>query len=154
MPKKKYDFPTYGPNVPTLYNRWKSIRQRCRNPRHQRYPDYGGRGIDMSPLWDDFKRFALDVGLPPLLGGVPNFRDYSLDRIDVHRGYEPGNVRWADLYTQGGNRRASSSQRRRIEYATPWPFGVLADEKDGAKEEQEYAQRWLEGRVKKDEYSW
>jgi hypothetical protein len=33
--------------------------------------------------------------------------DYSLDRIDPTRGYEPGNVRWATPYEQSCNTRRS-----------------------------------------------
>lgn len=40
----------------------------------------------------------------------PRPEKHSLDRIDGDKGYEPGNLRWADALTQGQNKRG----RRRI----------------------------------------
>ncbi len=80
-----------------LYHTWSSMRSRCRNPEHHAYHNYGGRGIQVSPLWDDFPPFISDVGeRPPGL---------MLDRIDNNGNYEPGNVRWATKKRQMHNRR-------------------------------------------------
>src|SRR6516162_8734373 len=40
-----------------LYHRWNGIKQRCRNPHHRGYKNYGGRGILIHPDWLDFKTF-------------------------------------------------------------------------------------------------
>ncbi len=75
------------------------MKRRCLNPKHPAYANYGGRGIIVCPEWqNDFFSFLASVGMKPE-------GKYSLDRIDNGKGYEPGNVRWADLYTQNSNRR-------------------------------------------------
>jgi len=122
-----------------LYARWVSARQRCRNPRHPRYADWGGRGIEFDARWDDFATFLADMGEPP----GRNYADYSLDRIDVDGPYAPGNVRWATRIEQGANKR--NAAQRTAEYRTPWPFGVLAEAKDGFTDESEAAVRYLLG---------
>lgn len=81
------------------YKRWKSIKQRCTNPKNPSYKNYGGRGITMCAEWAaSFERFFADVGECPGPG-------LSLDRIDNDGNYEPGNVRWATNSEQMRNRR-------------------------------------------------
>jgi hypothetical protein len=81
------------------YYAWKSMKERCLDPRHHAYRNYGGRGVTVCAEWQqDFALFLAEVGMRP-----PG--RYSLDRIDNERGYEPGNVRWADSRTQNRNRR-------------------------------------------------
>jgi hypothetical protein len=75
--------------------------QRCENPRNKKYPIYGGRGIRVSERYHSFESFLADVGLKPF----PK-RLYSLDRVDVNKGYELGNLRWATAKTQRLNQRA------------------------------------------------
>jgi len=83
-----------------LYERWKNMRKRCRNPSHPKFELYGGRGITVCGRWDDFELFLKDVApLGPCPPGM------SIDRIDNCRGYEPGNVRWASTQEQLANRR-------------------------------------------------
>lgn len=81
---------------------WNSMIQRCHNPNNVGYRNYGGRGIAVCEEWrckeHGFSRFLAHVGPKP-------FAEYSLDRIDNSRGYEPGNVRWTDIETQNRNRR-------------------------------------------------
>lgn len=98
-----------------MYNRWVNMRQRCRNPNNPRYADWGGRGIWFHPLWDDFAVFLQMVGEPP----GRRYDLYSLDRIDNDGPYAPGNVRWS-----------TAAQQRANQYRQPWPFGVLANQKD------------------------
>ena len=40
-----------------LYAIWNSMRQRCNNPNHKAYKNYGGRGITICKEWDDFGEF-------------------------------------------------------------------------------------------------
>lgn len=76
---------------------WDSMLQRCCNPNHKSFEYYGGRGIQVCKRWHAFENFLADMGeVPPGM---------SLDRVDVNRGYEPGNCRWATAKEQGRNRR-------------------------------------------------
>jgi hypothetical protein len=84
---------------PPGYRRWCHMKARCNNPKNKDYHRYGGRGIKVCDRWaKSFDDFLADVGLPP-------DRSLQLDRIDNNRGYEPGNVRWANLYDQQVNSR-------------------------------------------------
>jgi hypothetical protein len=74
--------------------------ERCLSPACHEWPYYGGRGIGVVAEWTGdggFERFLAHMGPRPSAG-------HSIDRIDNDRGYEPGNVRWADRFTQAQNR--------------------------------------------------
>lgn len=89
--------PIHGGAGTATYRSWNSMIERCFNPRHHAYARYGGKGITVCAEWrDSFEAFLRDVGQRP--DGM------TLDRIDNTRGYEPGNVRWADWVTQQRNR--------------------------------------------------
>lgn len=76
-----------------------SIIQRCHNPRNPAFASYGGRGIRVCETWrGSFDAFLADVGRRP----GPEF---SVERIDNDRGYEPGNCRWATRTEQNRNTR-------------------------------------------------
>ena len=92
--------PTHGMSRTPMYVLWTAMIQRCTNPNHGRFADYGGRGITVCDQWrHDFAAFYAHVGDRP--------EGMSLDRIDNDRGYEPGNVRWASHAEQRANRRES-----------------------------------------------
>jgi len=74
---------------------------RCHNPKHVYFRNYGGRGISVCEEWrgdGGFERWLDYVGPKP----SPK---HTLDRVDNNRGYEPGNVRWATATQQQRNRR-------------------------------------------------
>lgn len=87
------------------YGRWTQMMRRCHNAAAERYPDYGGRGITVTPEWRDPKTFCdwLDANL----GACPS--GHSMDRIDNDGNYEPSNVRWASAHTQRVNARAKAA---------------------------------------------
>lgn len=85
---------------------------RCVNPNAEHYIDYGGRGIGISPRYYEggFSKTGRRFGkyhpenLIADIGPRPS-PEYSLDRINNNKGYEPGNLRWATQQEQNDNRR-------------------------------------------------
>jgi len=90
---------TIGRVQPPEYQIWAQIKQRCFNPNHPKYKDYGGRGITMDPRWKkSFTVFLADVG--------PREADnLSIERVDNEKGYFPENCKWADSFVQNKNKR-------------------------------------------------
>lgn len=80
---------------------WINLFRRCYSENSADYKNYGARGIKVCDSWhgdDGFWNFINDVGLR-------QSKKYSLDRIDVNKGYTKENVRWADAKTQAQNKR-------------------------------------------------
>lgn len=80
-----------------VYMAWSNMIERCRNPNHPRFQDWGGRGIRVCERWSVFENFLSDMGEPP--------NGLEIDRIDNDGNYEPGNCRWTDRKTQMRNTR-------------------------------------------------
>ena len=82
-------FSTHGESKTAEYRAWTLIKNRTCNPNGMDYKDYMGRGITICEEWKyDFPAFLAYVGKRPS-------NKHSIDRIDVNKGYEPGNTRWA-----------------------------------------------------------
>jgi len=71
------------------------MRARCNNPKNEKYPSYGAKGIKVCDRWSVFANFLADMGNRP--------RGHTIDRIDGSKGYEPGNCRWATPKQQQRN---------------------------------------------------
>ena len=106
-----------------LYSTWASMIQRCTNPNHRAYRNYGGRtpAITVCDRWRDPWLFAEDVLRE--IGPRPEDRDengrvlYEFDRTDNDLGYGPGNVRWSDKKTQRANQRTIADLTERLAQA-------------------------------------
>jgi hypothetical protein len=91
---------THGMRNTPEYDVWAGMRQRCTNPNHVGYANYGGRGITVCKRWDIFENFIADMGQRPN-------SNYTIDRIDNNGNYEPGNCQWLKSGDQQKNKRNS-----------------------------------------------
>ena len=93
----------YGNELHPLYSRWLTTTQRCRNPNHTSYKNYGAVGVTLSDELSSFNDYCDYVsslyGYDPING--------TLDRIKNELGYEKGNLRWVTQSTQIANQRFS-----------------------------------------------
>ena len=106
-----------------LYATWNGMIDRCTDPRHPSYANYGGRGIQVSDRWFDPWVFAEDVEReigPRPEGTYPSGRAmYSFDRYPDNDGnYEPGNIRWSTTSEQVLNQRKVSKMTLKLEAVT------------------------------------
>lgn len=96
---------THGQSNHFLYNNWGKIKSRCYNVNEKSYERYGRRGIQMS---EEFKNDF--IAFKEYVENLPDFdkritESWSLDRIDNSKGYERGNLRWANIITQRANQK-------------------------------------------------
>lgn len=94
-----------GGRLTKTYNAWINMRQRCCNINHERYKDYGGRGVKVCERWHAFDNFLADMG--PCPG-----KKLTIERMNNSGNYEPGNCVWDTYKVQGNNTR----HNRLIEY--------------------------------------
>ncbi len=93
---------THGQSRTALYLLWKSIKDRCYNPKHVQFKSYGGKGVRLyaagAALFEVFEQDILHT-----IGSKPS-PQHSIDRWPNPAGnYEPGNWRWATPSEQAAN---------------------------------------------------
>lgn len=82
-----------------IYTIWGAMKTRCSNKNIPNYSDYGGRGIRVSPKWENsFETFYSDMK-----DGYAD--DLQLDRIDNNKDYCKENCKWSNRYEQTRNKR-------------------------------------------------
>lgn len=100
---KKNQNKTHGMWNSGFYHTWWSMMQRCYNPEHHNYPNYGARGIKVCEEWHKVENF---VAWARLTVGKKD-RKLTVDRIDVNGDYCPENCRWATNKEQSRNMRTN-----------------------------------------------
>lgn len=84
-----------GKKFSKKYRTWRYMMARCTNPNHKNAGIYYGL---MCQDWLEFTNFDKDVPDPPS-------EEYTIDRVENEKGYEPGNVRWVLMAEQHRNQR-------------------------------------------------
>jgi hypothetical protein len=79
------------------YKSWASMKERCTNPNHKYWKNYGGRGITVCKKWMEFSNFLMDMGERP--------SGCTLERIKNEKGYFKKNCYWATRNQQQRNTR-------------------------------------------------
>ena len=109
----------HGQSKSSAYSCWNQMLQRCYNPNHKSYKDYGGRGIKVYRKWWKFKNFYKDMGNKP--------KNLTLERINTNGDYRPSNCRWATKQKQNQNRRAKGYYW--IERSQKWQAKIKTNKK-------------------------
>lgn len=101
----------HGMHHSKIYSVYHNMKDRCYNPNHHEYHNYGGKGIDITPEWlgeNGFIRFydwAIRHGYHPGL---------TIDRIDSNSGYSPSNCQWITR-SENTARANKNTQRRKAD---------------------------------------
>ena len=84
---------------------WKQINQRCNNPSHKAYRNYGGRGIQnkFNSFNDFYSHVVDDLKANPF--------GLTIDRINNDGNYEQGNIRFVTRAVNNRNRRKYYQKR-------------------------------------------
>lgn len=85
-----------------LLCRLSACKNRCHNPKDRGYANYGGRGIYLYEPWRTDKAAFLRYVVTLEGWDQPHL---ELDRIDVNKGYEPGNLRFVTRQVNRDNQR-------------------------------------------------
>ena len=91
----------HGKSQSPEYAVWRTMKDRCTNPNHISYANYGGRGITVCERWiNSFVAFMEDMG-------PRQSAKHSIDRKNNDGNYEPGNCAWVTKLDQVNNARSN-----------------------------------------------
>ena len=87
-----------------LRSRWQSMRRRVYDTKGPRYQFYGGKGIRIVNIWEDFENFKGDM-YKSFIAHVKKhgLRETTLERLDNAKDYKKSNCRWATNKEQNRN---------------------------------------------------
>lgn len=105
----------HGLSKHELYETWEQMIQRCTNPNHKSYSNYGDRGISFCPTWKEFPQFLRDMGERP--------KGMTLERKNNNKGYSKRNCKWATRTEQNSNTRRNRILKFKGENYTMKSFG-------------------------------
>jgi hypothetical protein len=92
----KHGFCSNGKRHP-LWKIWRSMRNRCLNPKSNQWKWYGGRNIKITEKWNNFINFY-NWALPKWEMGL------QIDRINNDGNYEPNNCRFIKSIENANNK--------------------------------------------------
>lgn len=96
---------THGNSGTNDYHVWKGLVARILDKENENYPNYGGRGLSISPEFvKSMTSFYEHMGAKP-----DSILSYSVGRIDNDIGYVKGNLRWETRSQQSHNLRKMAS---------------------------------------------
>lgn len=97
-----------------FHDLWRQMINRCHNPKHKSFKNYGARGISVSEEWRDFSKFSRDMRPEYDLLTLEN--RVVLDRKNNSKGYSKANCRWTSISENNFNKRppAQSSLPRGV----------------------------------------
>src|SRR3990167_8236976 len=95
----------HGMSGTRFYQIWCAMKQRCTYFGHNRFKNYGGRGIKIYYRWQDFQKFY-DEMYESYQTHCKEYgeRNTTIDRIDSNGDYSKQNCRWNTLWNQNLNR--------------------------------------------------
>lgn len=95
----------HGQTGTRFYQIWCAMKQRCFYPKHNRFKNYGGRGITICNEWLDFEHFYQDMYKSYQKScKKQGEQNTTIDRINPNGNYTKENCRWNTLWNQNLNR--------------------------------------------------